>query len=73
MVTDAPKEELSTDSLDPSAKAACMMIVRMAISSSEDFLPKIISTSIPASAKIEILLGLTTMEEHIMAPQATVL
>jgi len=59
MVTDAPKEELSTDSLDPSAKAACMMIVRMAISSSEDFLPKIISTSIPASAKIEILLGLT--------------
>jgi hypothetical protein len=75
MVMDAPKEELSMVSLDPSAKAACTMIVRLAISSSEDVLPKIISSSIRASAKIELLLEqfLPTMEEEIMAPQATLL
>lgn len=52
------KEELSTDSLDPSSKAACMMIVRFAISSPQDVLHKVISSSILTSAKIEILLGL---------------
>lgn len=56
--TDASQQELSTDSLDPTSKAACMMIARFAISSPQDVLHKVSSSSILTSAKIEILLGL---------------